>query len=67
MDQLGLKFAEVPISCYYTVLVVWNGLDWIGLKLVETQGGGEVLVMISITLYFGFPFQSGLPQIYLFH
>lgn len=40
MDQLGLKFAEVPISCYYTVLVVWNGLDWIGLKLVETQGGG---------------------------
>lgn len=41
MDQLGLKFAEVPISCYYTVLVVWNGLDWIGLKLVETQGGGK--------------------------
>lgn len=70
MDQLGLKFAEVPILCYYTVLVVRNGLDWIGLKPVETRGeggGGEVLVMISITLYFGFPFQSGLPQIYLFH
>jgi len=45
--------------------VEWTGLDWA--QAGRNPGGGEVLVMISITLYFGFPFQSGLPQIYLFH